>query len=153
MSVWRLQYLALTAKLDDPDRARLIARYGEYVRAVRGLSWMRWTPGLRAWVGLTEMTDADIMRGQAGSPVRDLSASDLRAVAFQGGQAKLIDAADAGGAEGIDLGLQAAHAGHDIMTGEPWRPPEIDDPPPILKKHMVNSPDAPTKGNKDDKTA
>jgi len=126
MSIWELQRLALTS---HPE---LLRQYAEYMRAVKGVAWMTWSRGLKQLVGLQEKDDEEMLQGKEAIHIYTMSSQELRAVADQGGQRKLIMAADAGGLEAIKAGIAAALSGCDIATGEPWRPPGIDDPPEFL---------------------
>jgi hypothetical protein len=118
ISIWAMQRQALTT---HPE---LLPRLEEYIRAMRGIAWMTWTQGLRHFVGLSDISDAELLEGAAATPIYTLTQADLTAVSRQGGQRKLLDAAEAGGVEGIKAALTAAHAGYDILTGDPWRPPD-----------------------------
>jgi len=117
ISIWGMQRLALTS---HPE---LLPRLDEYIRAMRGIAWMTWTQGLKHFVGLDELSDAELLEGAVATPIYTLTQADLTAVARQAGQRKLLEAAEAGGLEGIRAALAAAHAGHDILIGEPWLPP------------------------------
>ena len=112
ISVWELQAAALTTA---PEH---IPRYAEYVRAVRGIHFNQWSPGLKVFVGLKDITDEEIMRGEAETPLCIVAPEDMRAVAWQGGQRKLLNKAISDGLNGVLLGLYAANSGCDIETGE-----------------------------------
>lgn len=112
ISSWTLQKLALTKK---PE---LLPRYAEYMAGVRGISFMQWSRGLKAFVGLTDIDDAELLHGHEGTLLYELTLADLHAVASQGGQFKLLRLAEERGVEGILAGLAAAYAGCDIVTGE-----------------------------------
>ena len=61
ISVWELQAAALT------DRPDLLPRYAEYMRAIKGVNWLRWSQGLRQFCGIVEESDKEILeRGEAG---------------------------------------------------------------------------------------
>ena len=103
------------------DRPDLLPRYGEYMKAVKGLAWLSWSPGLRSFCGLDEeKTDKQITEeGTIGQEiVRQFTDKQFRGVARFGQQGKLIDAADAGGKAGIAGALDTLKKGCDIETGE-----------------------------------
>lgn len=114
ISVWELQAAALT------DRPDLLKRYGEYMRAIKGVNWLRWSQGLRQFCGIVEESDKEIVeRGEAGEEtIWAFSNADFSFVWRQGGQGKILDAADRDGREGIAEAMRAAMEGFDIETGE-----------------------------------
>lgn len=115
VSVWELQEAALT------DRPDLLPRYAEYMRAVKGLAWLSWSHGLRAFCGLDEeKTDKEVVEeGTIGQEiVWQFTDKQFRSVARFGQQGKLLDAADNGGKAGIADALDTLKKGHDIETGE-----------------------------------
>lgn len=97
ISVWELQDAALT------DRPELLPRYGEYMRAVKGLAWLSWSPGLKSFCGIDEETDKEVLeRGEEGDEVVwRFSNADFMFVWRWGAQGIIIDAADEGGRDGI----------------------------------------------------
>lgn len=114
ISVWELQAAALT------DRPDLLPRYAEYMRAIKGVNWLRWSQGLRAFCGIIEQSDKEILeRGEGGEEtIWIFSDSEFAHVWRQGGQGKILDAADREGYAGIARAMQAAMQGCDIETGE-----------------------------------
>ncbi len=114
ISVWELQSAALT------DRPDLLPRYAEYMRAIKGVNWLRWSQGLRAFCGITEESDKEIMeRGEGGEEtVWTFSNSEFAHIWRQGGQGKILDAADREGFLGIAKAMNAAMQNCDIETGE-----------------------------------
>jgi len=114
ISVWELQAAALT------DRPDLLPRYAEYMRAIKGVNWLRWSQGLRHFCGIVEESDKEIMeRGEAGEEtVWTFTNADFAFVWRQGGQGKILDAADRAGASGIAEAMRAAMENCDIETGE-----------------------------------
>lgn len=113
ISAWGLQELALTTK---PE---LLPRYSRYMEAVKGLSWLRWSQGLKAFCGLDELADEDLLRGEAGEEqVWAFEDGDFLSIVKQAAQGKLLDVADVEGREGIARAMKAASLGFDIQTGE-----------------------------------
>lgn len=114
ISVWELQAAALT------DRPDLLPRYAEYMRAIKGVNWLRWSQGLRQFCGIVEESDKEILeRGEAGEEtIWIFSDSEFAHVWRQGGQGKILDAADREGATGIAKAMEAAMQNCDIETGE-----------------------------------
>ena len=117
ISVWELQAAALT------DRPDLLPRYAEYMRAIKGVNWLRWSQGLRQFCGIVEESDKDILeRGEAGEEtVWTFTNSDFAFVWRQGGQGKILDAADRAGAAGIAEAMRAAMENRDMESGEQLR--------------------------------
>lgn len=114
ISIWELQRMA--AETGDK---RLWQRWQEYAEAVKGLSFLRLTPGLRDFCGLgREKTDEELLQGIAGETVRTISNEEFFWVVKQSGQGKLLRKADEYGLAGIEQGLKAARMGFDIETGE-----------------------------------
>ena len=97
ISVWELQEAALT------DKPELLPRYAEYMRAMRGVNWLRWSVGLKAFCGIEEESDKALMeQGEKGDDVVwQFSNSDFIYVWRWGAQGLIIDAADEGGRDGI----------------------------------------------------
>ncbi len=97
VSVWELQEAALT------DRPDLLPRYGEYMRAIKGVNWIRCSPGLKDFCGLDEKTDQALLEeGTAGEEcIYIFTNQDFRLVWRHGAQGLILDAADEGGAAGI----------------------------------------------------
>ena len=114
ISVWELQAAALT------DRPDLLPRYAEYMRAIKGVNWLRWSQGLRQFCGIVEESDKEILeRGEAGEEtIWIFSDSEFAHVWRQGSQGKILDAADREGATGIAKAMEAAMQNCDIETGE-----------------------------------
>lgn len=114
ISVWELQAAALT------DRPDLLPRYAEYMKAIKGVNWLRWSQGLRQFCGIVEESDKEIMeRGEGGEEtVWTFSNSEFAHVWRQGGQGKILDAADREGFLGIARAINAAMQNCDIETGE-----------------------------------
>ena len=112
ISVWELQAAALT------DRPDLLPRYAEYMRAIKGVNWLRWSQGLRQFCGIVEESDKEILeRGEAGEEtIWIFSDSEFAHVWRQGGQGKILDAADREGATGIAKAMEAAMQNCDIET-------------------------------------
>lgn len=125
ISIWELQRMAATKK--DPEMSRkLWRRWQIYAEAMRGLSFLQLTPGLRDFCGLgREKTDDELLQGIAGEPVRTISDEEFSWVVLQAGQGKLLRKADEGGLAGIEQGLKAAKMGFDIETGEELEPPPV----------------------------
>ena len=116
ISVWKLQEMALTSK---PE---LIPRYTEYVMAMRGINFMRWSPGLKAFCGINDISDAEIMRGEKDEWLYNIEQEKFQHVANQGGQRKLLVRAVEDGRFGVKFGLATAENGCDIETGEELSP-------------------------------
>lgn len=125
ISIWELQRMAAAEK--DPEmRRKLWRRWQVYAEAVKGLSFLQLTPGLRDFCGLgKEKTDDELLQGIAGEPVRTISNEEFSWVVLQAGQGKLLRKADEGGLAGIEQGLKAARMGFDIETGEELEPPPV----------------------------
>lgn len=116
ISVWELQEAALT------DKPNLLWRYSEYMRAVKGLNWLRWSPGLKDFCGIKEVSDAEIMEGEEGDEVIwEFTNADFTFIWRQAGQGKLLDIADREGRKGIEKAMDAAMQNCDIETGEELR--------------------------------
>ena len=113
MSVWQLQEAALTT---SPE---LLPRYRQYMRAVKGLNWLRWSQGLKAFCGITDITDEELLKGDQGDEtIFEFTDSEFKFIWRQAGQGKILDAADRDGAAGVAKALEAAMANCDIDTGE-----------------------------------
>ena len=113
ISVWQLQEAALTT---NPE---LLPRYGQYMRAVKGLNWLRWSQGLKAFCGITDITDEELLKGeQSDETIFEFTDSEFKFIWRQAGQGKILDAADRAGAAGVAKALEAAMANCDIETGE-----------------------------------
>lgn len=97
ISVWELQEAALT------DRPDLLNRYAEYMRAMKGVNWLRWSQGLKAFCGIEEESDKALMeQGEKGDEaVWQFSNADFIYVWRWGAQGLIIDAADEAGRDGI----------------------------------------------------
>jgi hypothetical protein len=113
ISVWELQEAALT------DRPDLLPRYAEYMRAVKGLNWLRPSQGLKAFCGLPEIKDKEVLEsGEKGEFVYWFSNENFKHIWRQAGQGKLLDIADREGRDGIEKAMFAAMNNCDIETGE-----------------------------------
>lgn len=113
ISAWQLQALALTSR---PD---LLPRYADYMGAVRGLNWLRWSQGLKKFCGIDEVSDEKLMKGEAGEDlVWDFDEGDFFHIVRQAAQGRLLDVADTDGEDGIERAIRAAKRGCDVVTGE-----------------------------------
>ena len=113
ISVWELQEAALT------DKPALLPRYGEYMKAVKGLHWLQFSQGLKAFCGLPEIKDKELMeQGEKGEFVYWFSNENFKHIWRQAGQGKLLDIADREGRDGIEKAMFAAMNNCDIETGE-----------------------------------
>lgn len=113
ISSWKLQELALTTR---PD---MLPRYADYMGAVKGLNWLRWSPGLKRFCGIDELTDEDVMRGDSGEEmVWDFEADSFFGIVRQAAQGRLLDIADKEGKPGIARAIRASKMGCDVDTGE-----------------------------------
>lgn len=113
ISVWELQEAALT------NRPDLLPRYAEYMRAVKGLNWLRPSQGLKAFCGLPEIKDKEVLEGgEKGEFVYWFSNENFKHIWRQAGQGKLLDIADREGRDGIEKAMFAAMQNCDIETGE-----------------------------------
>ena len=117
ITIWELQSLALTTNQE------LLSRYADYVRAIMGVHFIQWSPGLKQFTGIKEVADSDIMRGEAETHLCYIEDEDMAKVAKQGGQKKLLVRAACEGDAGIRAGLRAARLECDIETGEFLIPP------------------------------
>lgn len=125
ISIWELQRMAAAEKNPEMSR-KLWRRWQVYAEAVKGLSFLQLTPGLRDFCGLgKEKTDDELLQGIAGEPVRTISDEEFSWVVLQAGQGKLLRKADESGLAGIEQGLKAARMGFDIETGEELEPPPV----------------------------
>ena len=125
ISIWELQRMAAAEKNPEMSR-KLWRRWQVYAEAVKGLSFLQLTPGLRDFCGLgKEKTDDELLQGIAGEPVRTISDEEFSWVVLQAGQGKLLRKADESGLVGIEQGLKAARMGFDIETGEELEPPPV----------------------------
>lgn len=97
ISVWELQSAALT------DRPDLLPRYGEYMTAIKGVNWLRWSPGLKDFCGIKEESDKSVVEhGEAGEEcVYIFTNQDFKVVWKYGAQGLVLDAADEAGRDGI----------------------------------------------------
>ena len=113
VSVWQLQEAALT------NRPDLLWRYAEYMRAVRGLNWLRWSPGLKDFCGIKEVSDAKLMEGEEGDQVVwEFTNASFKKIWAGGYQGRLIEVADAGGTEALEKAITAIYLDCDPDTGE-----------------------------------
>lgn len=115
ISVWQLQELALTT------HQKLLPRYASYMAAVKGLSWLRWSAGLKDFCKISDVSDEDIMKGEQGELVYSLTGTELRNLASNAFQSKLIEIADAAGedsAAAIADAFEKLLRGFDPQTGE-----------------------------------
>ncbi len=119
ISIWEL--LRLAAETNDP---RLWARFGAYMKGIKGVNFLRLTPGLRAFCGMEELTDAELLEGATEEKVYTFSANDWSLVVNQGSQRKLLYIIDQAAKDGKDIhgaigkALIYARAGCDILTEE-----------------------------------
>ena len=121
ISIWELLRMAAETK-----SRKLWRRWQTYAEAMKGVSFLQLTPGLRDFCGLgREKTDEELLQGIAGEPVRTLTSEEFFWVVKQGGQGKLLRKADEAGLAGIEQGLKAAREGFDIETGEELEPPPL----------------------------
>ena len=97
ISVWELQSAALT------DRPDLLNRYAEYMRAIKGVNWLRWSPGLKDFCGIKEESDKSVVEhGEAGEEcIYIFTNQDFKVVWRHGAQGLVLDAADEAGRDGI----------------------------------------------------
>ena len=113
ISVWQLQEAALT------NRPDLLWRYAEYMRAVRGLNWLRWSPGLKDFCGIKEVSDTKLMEGEEGDQVVwEFTNASFKKIWAGGYQGKLIEVADAGGVNALEMAITAIYLDCDPDTGE-----------------------------------
>ena len=113
ISVWQLQEAALT------DRPDLLWRYAEYMRAVKGLNWLRWSQGLKDFCGIKEVSDAKLMEGEEGDQVVwEFTNASFKKIWAGGYQGKLIEVADAGGTKALEKTITAIYLDCDPDTGE-----------------------------------
>ena len=113
ISVWQLQEAALT------DRPDLLWRYAEYMRAVKGLNWLRWSQGLKDFCGIKEVSDAKLMEGEEGDQVVwEFTNASFKKIWAGGYQGKLIEVADAGGVNALEMAITAIYLDCDPDTGE-----------------------------------
>lgn len=97
ISVWELQSAALN------DRPDLLHRYAEYMRAIKGVNWLRWSPGLKDFCGIKEESDKSVVEhGEAGEEcIYIFTNQDFKVIWKHGAQGLVLDAADEAGREGI----------------------------------------------------
>ena len=113
ISVWELQEAALT------NRPDLFWRYAEYMRAVKGLNWLRWSQGLKDFCGIKEVSDAKLMEGEEGDQVVwEFTNASFKKIWAGGYQGKLIEVADAGGVNALEMAITAIYLDCDPDTGE-----------------------------------
>lgn len=115
INIWQLQHMALTT------HPHLLSRYGEYMRAMRGISWLRWSQGLKDFCKISDISDQDIMRGKAGELVYTLGEHGVAAIARFSFYKELIEIADAAQRDApaaIDNALFNVICGIDPKTGE-----------------------------------
>lgn len=113
VSIWEIQKAALT------DKPELLYRYAEYMRAVKGINWLRWSPGLKSFCGIDEKTDEEIMRGEEGDEIiYEFTNKSFKIVWQQAAQSKILDIADKGGQEALKQAVRALVSGCDPDTGE-----------------------------------
>ena len=113
ISVWQLQEAALT------NRPDLLWRYAEYMRAVKGLNWLRWSQGLKDFCGIKEVSDAKLMEGEEGDQVVwEFTNASFKKIWAGGYQGKLIEVADAGGVNALEMAITAIYLDCDPDTGE-----------------------------------
>ena len=113
VSVWQLQEAALT------NRPDLLWRYAEYMRAVKGLNWLRWSQGLKDFCGIKEVSDAKLMEGEEGDQVVwEFTNASFKKIWAGGYQGRLIEVADVGGKEALEKAITAIYLDCDPDTGE-----------------------------------
>ena len=88
ISVWQLQEMALTT------HPKLLPRYCSYMVAVKGISWLRWSAGLKDFCKISEVSDEDIMKGEQGELIYSLTGTELKRLANHAFQSRLIEIAD-----------------------------------------------------------
>ena len=109
ISVWQLQEAALT------DRPELLYRYAEYMRAVRGVNWLRWSQGLKDFCGIKEVSDVKLMEGEEGDQVIwEFTNASFKKIWMGGFQGKLIEVADTGGTEALEKVVTAIYLDCDL---------------------------------------
>ena len=113
ISVWELQEAALG------DRPDLLWRYAEYMRAVRGLNWIRWSQGLKDFCGIKEVSDEELLKGEEGDEVVwEFTNASFKKIWAGGYQGKLIEVADAGGTKALEKAIMTIYLDCDPDTGE-----------------------------------
>ena len=115
ISVWQLQEMALTT------HPKLLPRYCSYMVAVKGLSWLRWSAGLKDFCKISEVSDEDIMKGEEGELIYSLTGTELKRLANHAFQSRLIEIADGAQERAPDAIAQAFDClmrGVDPVTGE-----------------------------------
>ena len=109
ISVWKLQELALTT------HPQLFKRYVSYMVAVKGLAWLSWSPGLKAFCKISDISDEDLMKGESGEEIiYQFTEPELKKLARFALQGKLIEVANEAGEDSRNAVLQAMNQ---IMTG------------------------------------
>lgn len=116
ISSWQLLELAVKS-----NYWKLQRRYIAYIEAMRGLSLVRTSRGLKELCGIKDISDKDLMKGEKGQEEVYIfeDAREWQAIARQAGQGKILDIADNNGtAQDIYHAATVAQKGYDIATGE-----------------------------------
>lgn len=102
-----------------------IALWREYALATKGRNWITWTPGLKAALGVEEVSDEDLVEAEVGADViAVLPVEAWRAVVRCELRGQVLDAADADGEEGVWRVVREAEA-RDARSDRRRRPPPV----------------------------
>lgn len=99
------------------------SRYIEFVKGMHGKRQLYWTNGLKAAVGLDELTDEQIEKQEveAAELIGLLTAEQWRIVRGNDARAELLEAAELLGWPGVELVLKALGADLDSLLRQPRR--------------------------------
>lgn len=84
ISHWEVMALAFGGRCPE-----LIPRALKLMSALKGRHWLHWSPGLKVFCGIAEMSDEDILKEAAGLCVHEFSKSDWEKIDSQKMQAEL----------------------------------------------------------------
>ena len=83
--------------------------------AVKGLAWLSWSQGLKAFCKISDISDEDLMKGESGEEIiYQFTEPELKKLARFALQGKLIEVANEAGEDSQNAVLQAMNQ---IMTG------------------------------------
>lgn len=130
MSHWELMREALVVDQGDPKlQASLQGLLVRVMRALKGRAHMYYSPGLKAFCGLRELTDGQIMDGKKAEPVYDFAGErreEWKGIRKYGQQKALLVALDQEGVQDVGAYVEVAARGFCPITGEMIPVPDMN---------------------------
>ncbi len=109
---WQLMSLA------TKEYPELMPVLRDYMIGIKGRNWLKWSPGLKQFCGIPELSDAQLLEGGGDENIYSILDEEFYYVARMSAQGKLLRKAKAEGVEGVRSGLEAARRNCDMFTGE-----------------------------------